>query len=768
MSKPQYIQYQVAEPDSPFLGDLLYRCLRNWPWFLVAIGLSLGGAYLYLHFKQPVYLTRASLIVDDKQVVPEQSNALREIQKLTPKVVENEIEVLHSFPLMRKVVEKLNLNVHYFKPTGLSQWEVYEESPIRIKIEKSTPELFKEPLSVTVSSRDTVLVNGRPCPVARPIQLAAGRIRVEVSGAPSKAMRPVKVEFASVVGETEERLKALTIESAGLNSSVIRLSLEDVLSNRGEAVLTQLVREYRQAGLAEKDQRAASTMQFIEQRISGLANDIAQVESEVERYKVNQGITDLSAQAESLLKNAQNIDTDLNQIAIQLATLDDLDKYLNQQVGKRGTAPAVLGLQDPILKTLLEKLMQLEQQRDDMSKFTADQNILVQGLDDQIKATQGSIRSNVQSRRSMLNSSRQQLEVWNDRSEDKIRSIPQKERKLMDITRRQSIKNELYTYMLQKREEAAITFTANLPDSQLIEPAYTGVNPVKPNRAIIFGFFSLLGLLFPTAFIFVLELLNDRIRRREDVEEQTDIPILGEIIREREFKDLVITATKDTLAADQIRTLRANLLQMQRESSHSLMVMTTSTMSGEGKSFLSLNISVSLGLAGHPTVLVDLDFRSPKHHQTFGLSNQRGVSDFLNGKYTLDELLQPIAGYDNFYLLPSGPITSSPAEFLCNPRLERMYEELKNRFAFVVTDTPPIGIVSDAQLLAPFADATLYVVRHDLTPKSSLAIINDLNDKKHFSKMFVVLNAVSEKASYHISSNYRQSQRYYSRGQIQA
>lgn len=755
MNRPPVVIHQFQTSENFFFQDLLRWSFQKWYWFLLALVTSMGLGFAYITYKQPVYQISAKLLIKDPQKGVEEISTQREGQTLLPKKnIENEIEVLHSSSLMNRVVEKLNLTVRYYDPKQVGNWEIYEPMPFDIEIIKASPSLYSEELKIYFPTSNTVRVDNVEYPVGKSIQTTFGTLLISPKQLSDNKDRLFSLRFVPVKQRVEQLLKGLKIEAAGKNASVVQLTVEDVLPIRGEAILTQLLEEYRQAVVLDKNEVAATTMHFIDQRIQGLSADVIRVEKEVESYKSTQKITDLSNQADYILKTVQDNDAQVNQVTIQLATLDDLEKYIKNQIGKRGIASATLGLEDKVLIGLIERLSQLEQERDELEKLTSDQNFLVKNLTNQINASRLSIQENIQTRRTMLISSKEQLQNRNASLESQIRAIPQQERALIDITRQQNVKNELYTYMLKKREEMALSLGAALSDNVIIDSPQSSSDPIKPVKSLVLGFFGLIGLLCPLGIIAGRKIFNKRIGQRKDVEGQTVVPILAEIIQDPLAQSMVVGSAHHSIISEQIRGLRANLLQMQSQASQSLTLLITSSISGEGKTFLSQNLGASLALANFPTVLVEMDLRNPRLRKEFDMSDELGISDYLKGECELEAIIHPIPGYDQLYLVPSGSISSAPDELICNPELGKLMNVLKQRFTFVLIDTPPIGIISDAQLLAPYADITLYVVRYNITPKNCLKVINYINEENRFPKPWIVLNAVPEDASFHLNYNY--------------
>lgn len=758
-----YTSYQVIDATRTSPRTYLLPYFRRWPWFVLSLSLALAGAYVYLLYKQPTYRIQASLLLQDEKRGNAQTNPLKELEGYSPKkVVENELEVLHSSALMESVVNKLHLDTRYFRKTTFGKREIYTESPVLMLVESSKPILYTTPLELSFPTSTTVRINNRTYPLNQLIQTPYGGLRVVTrqgqTVSPKTAALLVQAMTAS--SAVDMYLSSLKAEPTSKTSTVIHLTIEDAVPQKGEAVLNALINEYNQATITDKNRVAANTVRFIDNRLRIVSGELASVEKNVERYKSTLGITDLSAQAQSFLQTTQQNDTQLNQITIQLAVLNDLQKFISNQSDNRGSTPATVGLNDPTLLNQIEKLAQLELQHDQLIQTTSAENPLLQTIDNQIKATKNNIGQNVQSMKAMLTSSQEQYQAKNQKLEEVIRTIPQQERTLMDIERQQAIKNNLYTYLLQKREEMAVTFAATISDSRVLDAAKSSGGPVKPVAVVIYALFGLVGLLIPTATIAGRNALNTRVLGRHDVETGTQVPILGEIMSKRHRDVLVVAPNNRSVIAEQIRTIRTNLQLDRTEISETQVILCTSSISGEGKSFISLNLGASLALLRQPTVILEMDMRMPRLHQSFKLNNSVGLSTYLNGEATLNEILQPVPGHPNYFIIPSGPLPPDPSELLSSPMMSQLLDILREQFCYVILDAPPIGIVTDAQVVAPYADATLFVVRHGLTPKHSLKTLDLLYREQRFRNMRIVLNAVSTGESYHSNHRYKNSYSY--------
>lgn len=756
-----YVPYQVVEPNKVALRTYLAPYIRYWPLFVVSLVLALAGAYVYLLYKQPIYRIEASLLLQDEKKGNVQANPLKELDGYSPKkVVENELEVLHSSALMEGVVTSLHLDTRYFQKNSFGKREIYTESPVWMLVESGNPALYKKMIELDFPTAETVRIDNRSYPLNQLIQTPYGRLRIITRKAVNASTKPLLVQAMPKNAAVGLYLSSLKAEPTSKTSTVIHLTLDDAVPEKGEAILNTLINEYNQAAITDKNKVATNTLRFVDNRLRIVSGELASVEKNVEQYKSRLGITDLSAQAQSFLETSQQNDNQLNQVNIQLAVLNDLQQFINKQSDKRGSTPATVGLNDPVLLSQIEKLSQLELSRDDLIQTTSAGSPLIQKVDNQIQATKNNIGQNIQTMKAMLTSSQEQYQAKNQKLERVIRTIPQQERTLLDITRQQTIKNNLYTYLLQKREEMAVTFAAAIADSRTIDAPKSSEGPVKPVAIVIYALFGLVGLVVPAAGITVKTALNTKVQRRNDVEDSTQVPILGEVMNKRHRDVLVVAPNNRSVIAEQIRTIRTNLQLSRPEDNPSQILLCTSSISGEGKSFISLNLGASLAMLRQPTVILEMDMRMPRLHQSFNLNNSVGLSTYLNGEATLDEILQPVPGHPNYFIIPSGPLPPDPSELLSSPAVKQLLVLLRERFSYIILDAPPVGIVTDAQVVAPYADTTLFVVRHGVTPKHSLKNLDILYREQRFQNMRIILNAVGNGESYHSNYQYKNSYSY--------
>ncbi|MFC5412554.1 GumC family protein [Larkinella bovis] len=743
---PMYPQGEISPADSK---GALRGYVKHWKWFLISLVAMLVAGFVFIWFTEPIYRIQASLLVKDEPKNTTDNAVLKDMPLYgQPKVVENEIEILRSNTLMKKVVDSLRLNIRFFRSTPFGKREIYEEAPIRIVLIEPTANLYRADIQVSIISPTTVRLNDWVYPANQVINTPFGRLQIFIKQPVVYSNEPVVVQIMTYPQAIRYYQSKLSVEPSGKASTVVVLTLEDAVPSKGEAILNQIITNYNSAATDEKNRAVTHAMRFVQTRLKLVSDELAALEKTIESYKAENGISDMGANAQALLTTLQNNDAQLNQVAIQLSTLGDIERFVRGTSANRGTPPATARFSDPNLTSLIHKLTDLDQQRNQVVRTSPDASPLLKSLDDQINATKGGIVQSVATLRRVLTSTRSRLIAANKRYEDQIRIIPGKERALMNITRQQASKNNLYAYLQQKQEEMTISLASVSANSQVIDTASASSEPIKPVKLLILSLFGLVGLIIPVIIIRFKKFFNERVSSRVEINEATKTPVIGEISYVRHEFPVIVNGRKRSVAAEQIRALRTNLQFLREKASDNQVVLFTSSLSGEGKSFLSLNVAVSMALVGRPTVLVDMDLRRPKLHKALNMLNFRGSSSYLSGEATLDDILQQVPGFDNLYIISCGPIPLNPSELLSGPRLDELVGELRARFDNIVIDSPPIGLVTDAQLIGPFADVTIYAVRHNITNRSYLKLVDALYQDKRFPQLNIVLNSVKNRFSY--------------------
>ena len=747
-----------GEKETPFnLRAFFLRYLRYWYWFVLSLAVCLTAAYVQLRYATPIYQINSTLLIKSQNSGT--SDILKELQPSTgDKNVENEIELLKSRGLMQRVVNDLNLTVAYFQQGQVrSDEEIYGTSPIRLQPIRPTA-LAGKGIFVNILNHKQFELQDEDgnhkgkFNFSQSVNSGYGTFRVFLNDSLYRKNNDlIKVALYDQLNMAERYRSALQVQLLNPKSTVLKLTIEDAVPAKGKAILNSLLAAYNYTTLTDKNREATNTIRFIDERLRLITNELGDVERDVETYKSAKGITDLSEEGTLYLGKVNENDAKLNELDIQAKVLAGVENYLNSS--QTGVAPATLMVSDPVLMGLLTKLNELEGEQEKYQRSSQPDNPFLKTVTAQITSTKASIRENLTNQKNNLALTRTSLKGQNRRFESSIRTIPRKEREFITIKRQQGIKESLYLLLLQKKEETAISYASTVTDSQMFDAPYSPGYPIKPNKTNIYLVALLAGLLIPVGFISLKEVLNDTIQSRREIENETGLTIFGEIMKKpKELKDNIVDTKTNSVLAEQFKIIRANLPYVLGDAEPDIgkVLLITSSISGEGKSFISINLTSSIAMLDKRVVVLELDLRKPKISTYLGISKDKGLSNYLIGQADVDELIKPTTLSPNMFVISSGPIPPNPSELLSNGRLETLLNELRKQFDYIILDTPPVGIVADATLVSEFADAAFYLVRHEYTPRTYMRLLNELKTSKRFKSINVIFNGV----------NYRNSSEY--------
>ena len=741
---------ELEETDEISLADLFYKYLSYWPFFLLLLLTSMSGTWLYLRYKLPVYQTTATLLIkDDKNSTP--GKDLQDAFDMfgSKKNVENEVEVLQSKTLMQEVVKNLRLYAPITVEGRVTKQSAYAMSPI--VVEAQNPDSIKFTEKIPFTYNDTMLtvkIGHNDYPLNQWITTPFGILEFlpnRYSQSSVKVNKEYKYYFSliRVKNAANEVLGSIKIASSTKESTVIDLSITGEVPQRGEDILNELLTVYNQAAILDKNLLAANTLKFVQDRLKYVVNELDSVEVKLQKFKVNNNITDISEQGRIFLQTVATNDQKLSEINMQLSVLDQVENYVNSKEGTGGLVPATLGVEDPILTELIKNLSNLELQYTQTRKIVPENNPAVIAIKDGINKLRPGILENIQSHRRNLVAAKNDLTAINLTYTSMLRTIPEKERELLEISRQQVIKNNIYTFLLQKREETALSFASAVADSRIIDKAESSDVPVSPKRRLIYLIVFITTIAIGIGLISIKEMLTRTVQEKADIEKFTDIPFLGEVNYDRSKSPFVISEGKRSFIAEQFRQLRTSLGYLGIDETHKR-ILVTSSFSGEGKSFIAINLGISLALMGKKVALLELDLRKPKLSEKFNISTKAGLSNYLIGKMPNEDLLKE-TGIQNLFLIPSGPIPPNPSELISNGRLAELLTYLEKTFDYIIIDTAPVNPVTDAYILSPLADVTLFVIRHDYTPKLFLRKLEDQHKMNSLKNPAIVYNGIKGK-----------------------
>lgn len=740
------------------------RYLPYWPLFLLAIVLAVTAGFVYLRYATPVYWVSATLLVKDEKTGVDEGDLLSSLDLSgSKKVIENEIEILKSRTLAKSVIRNLNLYGEVTVKGKIRDDVVYKNSPVRIT--------FLEPDSIrgdeyTIvplvydAPNKQVFLNGKPYRLNDTVYTTWGKMvitpkpgaQVDVNG----KQYTLRIAGEKVLAGMIQN--ALQVDPTTKAGTIIGLGYTDANPERGEDILNELIKVYNNASIEDKNRTSANTMNFVDSRLRVVTQELNQVESQVANFKQREGIVDLTAQSKLFLESVAGNDKKIAESDMQLSVLDSIESYLTGTKENDALVPATLGLTDPVLLDLVAKLSDVELQLQRLKKTTGENSPLLESLTRQRAQLKPSILQNVRNLRANLIAGKLKVEQDNQRYAGMLSGVPQKEKAFLEVSRQQEIKNNIYTFLLQKREETAVASAAAVSDSRLVDAAEASPWPISPKKPIILGISVLAAIAGVGGLITMRDLMKKEIAHRAEIEKATDAPILAEIVQGEGKEAIVIAEGKRSFVAEQFRTLRTALSYVGvnangtlngnvNGSGHRKTLLVTSSISGEGKSFVSVNLAVSLSLVKKRVALLEFDLRKPRISSMLQISREPGISNYLVGQAEIPSILQPVPDNEYLYVLPAGVIPPNPTELILNGQLEILIAHLKSKFDYVIIDTAPVGLVTDARLLAPYADATLYVVRHQVTPKMYLKMINEIYQSKELGNLNLVFNGIQPRGA---------------------
>lgn len=750
------------------VGDIFYQFVPYWPYFVLFLLLTMTFTWIILRYKMPVYQTTATLLIkDDKNSTP--ASELQDAFDMfgAKKNVENEVEVLQSKTLMKQVVENLHLYAPVSTVGRVINQSAYVLSPI--VIETKYPDSIKPANQVHFkfnNQTQTVFINNSTFPLNQWISTSYGLLRFAPNPYYNLSEHKSKIapgdyyfSLIPVSRAANQILGQLNITPSSKQSTVIDLSIEGAVPQRGQDILNELLKVYNEAAIMDKNILAGNTLKFVNERLKFVEMDLDSVEASLQRFKAKNKIIDISAQGQIYLQTVAANDEKVGDINVQLAMLDQVEKYVNNKGDMGGVVPPALtmtgaeetraivpstsGIADPVLTNLLQKLSDLQLQYTQTKKIVPENNPAVVALVDGIRKLKPQIEENIKSQRRNLLAAKNNVSNSNDKYSSMLKTIPEKERELLSITRQQAIKNNIYTFLLQKREETALSSASAVADSRVIDQASSSDVPVSPKKVLIYLAVFVGTLVLGIASVYIKEILTRTIQQRSDIEKYTDIPFLGEVNYDRSKSAFVISEGKRSFIAEQFRQLRTSLGYLGVDETHKKILL-TSSISGEGKSFIAINLGISLALTGKKVALLELDLRKPKLSEQFQVSRQTGLSNYLIGKMPPEGLVKQTS-FENLYLLPAGPIPPNPSELISNGKLEDLLNDLEKTFDYIIIDTAPVNPVTDAYIISKLADVTLFVIRHDYTPKMFLQKLSEQHKIKNLKNPAIIYNGLKGK-----------------------
>lgn len=790
MKEELYDDILEEKEEQADIKAILFKYIIRWPWFIASIIICIACAWIYLKQSTPIYNITASVIIKDEKkggTMGNEFSGLEDLGLLNPsKNIDNEIEILQSKSLIKDVVNELGLYINYWGNKGFKTTDLYGASPILVHYSFKDAETLNAPIQLTINYQkngnlnvnmitdkgndNEKKINKTFTEFPAVLSSEKGVITfIENQQVPIVEDVNLDITISHPLAIAKGYRSALSIEPTSKTTSVATISIKNTNKKRGEDFINKLVEMYNRDANDDKNEVAQNTAHFIDERISVINQELGTTEQELENFKRESGLTDLSSDAQLAVAEKSAYEKLCVENGTQLNLIQYLSDYLKKPENANTTLPVNVGLNDKSLTEQISQYNALILERNRLRRTSSDSNPVIRRLDSNIDDMHASLLTTINSVYKGLLITKADLDRQAGKYAGQISNAPAQERRFVSIQRQQEIKAGLYLMLLQKREENNIALAATANNAKIIDDALADDVPISPNKKIIYLAALVLGFGIPVAIIYILSLLSYRIEGHSDVERLTRVPVIGDVpLNDSDEKYAIAVRENDNdIMAETFRSLRTNLLFMLGDPDKKV-ILVTSTTSGEGKTFIASNLAVSLALLGKKVVIVGLDIRKPGLNKVFHISHkERGITQYLVAPQSTDlrSMIQSSDLSANLNILLGGTIPPNPTELLARKSLDDAIELLKKDYDYVVLDTAPIGMVTDTQLIARVADISVYVCRADYTHKNDYQLINELYANKRLPGLCTVINGLDmKKKKYGYYYGYGKYGRYYGYG----
>jgi capsular exopolysaccharide synthesis family protein len=750
--------HQQTQTTAYQLRELLFKYLAYLPLFILSVVICVGIGYIYIKYTVPIYNASTLLLVkpgEDNTISQTPGNdpisiALTGGRKVN---LDNEIEQLRSYPVIERVVKAGQFNLRYFTKGKINRYEIdkaggFQLLPVQIA-DSSHAYTFTIPEYTLIGGEITW---GGPDNEAHR-QAFRWNDTLSIEGmrlvlVPNKGLTPNTIPYTIVwepipqaIGEIQG---GLSIAIPNPKTTTLQLNIKVENRFRGQEILNTLIEQYKLVDIDDKNRVARNSIAFIDQRLNIVQQELTQLEIDIKNYKERNHISDLSIMSQQYAATTKAFQDAIDGLQTKLSLAAMVNDYISKPENNHKLIPSSMGIDDPTFMVLVANYNEVQLKKDKNAPYITSGGMISGDLENQLAQTRKSMLislSNYQKAvREQLATQQKNLAV----SDALLFSIPEKERELMDINRQKSIKESLYLYLLQKREEAAISSSSTVSNYQQLTPAVSSPVPVEPRTNNIRMFSLLLGIVLPFGIIFIIDLLNDKVTTREDIVHRIDKPIVGEISHAGLAGRHIIVTSSRNVIAEQFRILRTNMEFQVKGKTKPVTYLVTSSVSGEGKSFVSLNLAAVLSLSTKKVALLEFDLRKLRKEVYEGeQQNPKGITNCLIGQVQNPaEAITTIDSLPNLHIFRSGPIPPNPAELVIGEQVAAFMQWVKERYDYIIIDSAPVGLVSDTYAFTAYADSVIYLIRQRFTYKKQVDFFADLVTQNKLPNACIVVNDV--------------------------
>lgn len=755
--QPQYF-YEYAEDEGINLKRYLSLFISNWYWFAVALFISISIAYGINRWSEKVYTVSSTLLIKSNQdaglsnIFPG-SDAYRSQQNL-----KNEIGILKSFRLNEMVMQRLpEFYIEYTKvgKRGIAETRMYKQCPFIVQYDSLQNQTQGSRVYIRILSDEKfrLEINGnrnfvRDLSFGEHFREMGFDFRIILRDKEGFTFDPDnsnKYYFfftnpASLANRYRSKLSVAPIEE---DASLVRLSTTGFVPGQEADYLNMLMDVYLEFGLEYKNQTATQTIDFIEDQLGTISDSLRRAESELENFRLVNKLIDISREGSAIQGKLEAIDAERTKLLMQKSYYEYLKDYIDSR-SETGdiVAPSVMGVTDQLLMSMVGQLSQMQQQKKKLAINLSESAEPLRLIESSIETVRQGMKENVNDglmniEKSIAETDRRLLEV-----EREIRKLPSTERQMINIQRKFDLNNTVYTFLLEKRAEAGIAKASNVSDNRIIDNASTyNSSRIKPKEKQNLTIAIFLGLLVPLLAILMIDYLNNKVIDKKDVEKGTKAPVIGYISHNRLKTEIPVIENPGSTIAESFRSVRTSLKYFVKEIKCPV-ISVSSTITAEGKTFVSANLAAIIAMSGKKVLLVGLDLRKPRIHKIFGINGEGGISNFLIGEESFNDVIIKTET-ENLWYTPSGPVPPNPAELIESAKMDEFIKKAKKEFDFIIIDTPPVAIVTDALLVSPLTDFYIFVVRQRYTSKNTLDLIEELHNNENIKSIGIVINDIS-------------------------
>lgn len=777
MSAERINKSQANDDQSIDIKNLIFTCLNHWYLFAIFVIVALAIGFVVNRYKTNVYQAAGTVLIKDDRSTFDPTAIMTNMSYNNMQNVENEMAIIKSYSLTERVVKKMNLEVTYMAKGRIATSEMYKSAPFEVEFDRTVPQsvgleyeidfLDDGKIALKASSEfhsvyDFVLCQTQlSCPEIIEfegsynegdwIDNGYNRIRIvrnERFNPDEKSN--VKMSFwlnsyASLV----KQMRSFSVAATSKQSSIASIVMNGTNKQKIVEFVNMLMIEYVNRGLEKKNLVSENTINFIDAELSGIQDSLSRSEIDLKDFKSTNDLMNLDVQATQVYNNLKALEKERAEMFVNVKIYKQLQTYIQNQIDdpENLAAPSTMGINDPLLNKLVVDLVTLSQTKATQLLTQTEQHPQVVKINEQIVTAKKTLLETVNN---LVSNAQMGLDEINKRisqAEMEVRVLPEKQRQLVNYQRKYDFNDDTYKFLMQRRAEAQILRASNTPDNEIIDEArLETVIKVAPRTAINYLIALIIGLLIPALYLFLKDFFNVSISDRKDVEKLTDFPIIGQIPQVSEKDPCVVINSPKSPVAEAFRSIRTNIEFITQGKPKST-ILVTGDMQSIGKTFNAINIASVYALYGKKTVLLGFDLRKPKLFKEFGLTNNTGLSSYLSNKENLDSIIQTSVKTPNLDIITSGPIPPNPAELIASEKCKQLFDELKEKYDYIIIDTPPLGLVTDAFLLMKYTDVNLFIVRQDVTNKNIFgSIIQDLANRNLTTS--IVINGMAAGKGY--------------------